>query len=186
MTDVLRKHGLQLLFADHAGDFSAVPNTADNTLVIGTPTNIQIDLTGVAAAGGSRQAAKANLTTPWAVQWMMYACLEFETAPADGGVVDFYWAEAPESTATVGNAGGTTGSDAAFTDTTGNLGQMTRIGSLIVVNNVISIGKVGLLTPKVQFGNLVIVNNASTALRSTATAMDETHIVLNEVIDEIQ
>ncbi len=184
--EVLLKQGLQLLFADHSGDFGAAPTTAANSIIIGAPTDVQIDLTGVAASGGAREATKADITTPWAMSWLVMACLEFETAPTDGGSVDFYWAVSPSATAGTGNPGGTTGADAAFTDTTGNLGQMINIGSLIVRNNVINIGEVGIFTPPNQYGNLVIVNNASTALRSTATAMDETHVTMTEVITEIQ
>jgi hypothetical protein len=184
--EVLVKQGIQLLFADHATDFGAAPATAANSLIIGAPTDVQMDLTGVAATGGAHQAAKADLTTPWGKEWTVDACLEFETAPADGGVVEFYWAPSPSGTAGTGNPGGTTGTDAAFTDTAGNLGQMIPIGILTVRNDVIAIGHVGILVPTFQYGNLVIVNKASTALRSTATAMDETHIVLTELIDENQ
>jgi hypothetical protein len=187
--ELLRKNGLQFLLRD-ATDFpnsgAGPPTTAANSLIIGTPTEVQIDLTGIAATGGARQSAKMDLTTPWGVSWTIDACIEFETAPADGGSVDFYWAKSPSATAGTGNAGGTTGADAAFTDTAGNLGQMVSLGSLPVRNNVINIGSVGLLTPTLQYGNLVVVNNASTAFRSTATAMDETHIVITEVIDELQ
>lgn len=184
--DVLKKQGLQLLYADHATDFGAAPATVANSLIIGSPTDVQIDLTGVVSGGGARQAVKANLVTPWGSAWLVMACLEFETAPADGGVVEFYWATSPSATAANGNPGGTTGADAAFTDTTGNLGQMFLIGILTVRNNVINIGQVGIIPPKHAYGNLVIVNQASTALRSTATAMDETHITITEIIDEIQ
>lgn len=184
--EILLKQGIQFLFADHAIDFGAAPATPANSLIIGTPTDVQLDLTGVAASGGARQSAKANLTTPWARQWLVMACLEFETAPTDGGTVEFYWAPSPSSTAGTGNPGGTTGSDAAFTDTTGNLGQMDLIGIMTVRNNIINIGKVGVFIPSHQYGNLVVVNQASTALRSTATAMDETHITMTELVDEIQ
>lgn len=184
--DVLLKQGTQLLFADHATDFGASPTTAANSLIIGTPTDVQMDLTGVASGGGARQSAKAGLVTPWGNRWLVMACIEFETAPADGGTVEFYWASSPSSTAGTGNPGGTTGSDASFTDTTGNLGQMLRIGVLLVRNNVINIGQVGVFRPLHENGNLVIVNQASTSFRSTATAMDETHITITEVIDEIQ
>jgi hypothetical protein len=184
--EVLLKTGVQFLFADHATDFGAAPATAANSLIIGTPTDVQLDLTGVAASGGARHSAKADLTTPWAGAWSCDACLEFETAPADNGVVEFFWAQSPNSTAGTGNPGGVTGSDAAYTDTQGTLGQFQRIGALSVRNNVISIGHVGVFVPVFQYGSLVVVNRASTALRSTATAMDETHIVITEIIDEIQ
>ena len=101
-------------------------------------------------------------------------------------MVDFYWAASPNSTAGTGSAGGTCGADAACTATAGNRGEMQFIGSLPLRNNVIAIGFVGILTPIHQYGNLVVVNLASTALRSTATAMDETHITLTELIDEVQ
>lgn len=184
--DVLIKTGVQFLFADHATDFGAAPAAAANSLIIGSPTDVQLDLTGVGASGGAREAAKADLTTPWAGLWACNACLEFESAPADGGAVHFYWGSSPSATAATGNPGGLTGSDAAFTDTTGNLGQLQRIGTLTVRNNVINIGKVGIFMPWFQHGILLVVNQASTALRSTATAMDETHITLTEIVREIQ
>lgn len=185
--EVLTKYGTQLLFADHATDFGAAPATAANSLIIGTPTDVQIDLTGVAASGGARQSAKTgDLGATRAMVYAVDACLEFETAPADGGAVEFYWNASPNSTAGTGNSGGTTGSDAAFTDTTGNLGQMQFIGVLTVRNNVINIGHVAMFAPAHRYGSLVVVNQASTALRSTATAMDETHITMTPVIDEVQ
>lgn len=182
--DTKIKYGAtQLLFADHATDFGSAPATAANSLIIGTPTDVQIDLTGVAASGGARSSEKtADLGDPRDVQYLVEACLEFESAPTDGGSVAFYWANSPSGTAGTGNPAGLDGTDAAFTDTTGNLGQMQYIGSLSVRNNVINIGIVGFLTPWHRYGMLVVVNNASTALRSTATAMDETHITMTPIV----
>ena len=185
-SEILLKQGVQFLFADHATDFGAAPATAANSLIIGAPTDVQLDLTGVAAGGGARQAAKTDLGATWARLWAIDACLEFESAPTDAGLVEFYWAPSPSATAGTGNAGGTTGTDAAFTDTVGNLAQMQRVGSLALRNNVINIGHVGVFMPTFRYGNLVVVNQGSTALRSTATAMDETHVVLTAVVDEIQ
>lgn len=183
--EILVKTGIQFLFADHATDFGAAPATAANSLIIGAPTDVQIDMTGL-ATGGAREAAKADLTTPRAALWTVDACLEFESAPADGGVVDFYWGASPSTTAATGNPAGLTGSDAAFTDTVGNLGQMQFIGAMTLRNNVINIGHVGIFSPAYQYGILLLVNNGTTAFRSTATAMDETHIVMTEIIDEVQ
>lgn len=172
----------QFLFADHATDFGSAPATAANSLIIGTPTDVQIDLTGVAAAGGARASAKADLGDPRDIQFVVDACLEFETAPTDAGAVSFYWAGSPSGTAGTGNPAGLTGADEAHTDTNGTLGQMQFIGNLNVTNTVVSIGQVGVFTPFHRYGMLVIVNQASTALRSTATAMDETHITLTPII----
>ncbi len=189
--DTLKKSGLQFLFRDPT-DFDTAapfsPATAANSLILtaSNPTEVDFDLTGVAASGGARESDKLNLTTPWAAEWSVDACLEFETAPADGGVVTFRWAASPIVTAGTGNPGGLTGVDADFTDTAGILGQFQWIGSLLLKNNVINIGHVGKFYPHFQFGILTIVNQGSTALRSTATAMDETHIVMTEVIDVTQ
>lgn len=171
--------GNQFMFADHAADFGASPATAANSLLVGSQTDVQLDLTGVAASGGARQSAKSgDLGSARPPLFRVDACVEFETAPTDGGTVDFYWGGSPSATAGTGNPAGCTGSDAAFTDTSGNLGQLTYIGSLSCRNNVINIGEVGILVPQHRYGILVVVNNADQALRSTATAMDETHIVL--------
>ena len=179
---VLKYNGNQLLFADHATDFGAAPATAANSLLQGTQTDIQIDLTGLAASGGGRQSAKsASLGTERVPLYKVDACLEFETAPSDGDSVDFYWAGSPSATAATGNGGGVTGSDSAYTDTTGTLAELQYIGSLICRNNVICIGEVGVLVPYQQYGTLVVINNADQALRSTATAMDETHIVFTPI-----
>lgn len=185
--EILLKHGTQLLFADHATDFGAAPTTAANSLIVGTPTDVQMDLTNLAASGGARESSKSgDLGATRAERYSVDACLEFETAPADGGVVDFYWAPSPSSTAGTGNPGGLTGSDAGFTDTAGILGQLQYVGSLTVRNNVINSGHVGVFSPAQRYGMLVVVNNASTNLRNTATAMDETHITMTPQPLEIQ
>jgi hypothetical protein len=181
--DALFRYGTQLLFADHAGDFGSAPATGANSLIIGTPTDVQIDLTGVAASGGARESDKTgDLGSNRGTICRVDACLEFEAATTDGGIVEFYWAGSPSATAATGNPGGLTGSDAAFTDTTGNLGQMQYIGALICRNNVINIGFVGTFIPHHRYGILVPVNKTDQALRSTATAMDETHITVTSLI----
>lgn len=178
--------GTQFLFADHATDFGAAPTTAANSLLAGTQTDVQLDLTGVAASGGARHSAKMDFGATRARAYELLACIEFESAPADGGQVNFYWAPSPSGTAGTGNTGIVTGSDAAFTDTSGNLGELVFIGSLSVVNAVVSIGYVGVLYPTNRYGSLAVVNQASTAMRSSSVAMDETHIVLTPIVDEVQ
>ena len=180
MADELRriKDGNQLLFADHATDFGSAPATAANSLLIGTQTDIQIDLTSVAASGGARQSAKSATLVIASSEYPTYyrfdACVELTAAPTDGGVIEFYWAGSGSSTAGTGNPGGVTGTDSAFTDTTGNLAQMTRIGVLVCRANAVNIGYVGILEPEWEYGSLVMVNQTDQNFHS---AMDETHIV---------
>jgi hypothetical protein len=183
--EILVKTGIQFLFADHATDFGAAPTTAANSLIIGAPTDVQMDLTSLAASGGGYHSAQVDLTTPWGRQFLLMACLEFAAAPTDGGNVDFWWAPSPSSTAATGNPGGVTGSAASYTETTGTLGQLQYIGTMLVRNNVLNIAQVGVLRPSLQYGSLVIRNNADQALNGAA-GMDETHITLTEIIDELQ
>lgn len=185
---ILQVYGTQLLFADHSGDFGAAPATAANSLIIGTPTDVQIDLTNVSAAA-ARQSAKsasvADTGSAWPIEWLLGACMENETAPAAGGRFDFYWNASPSATAGTGNSGATTGADAAFTVGTEN--QLIYIGPLIVRNNVINIkATVGRIVLPHLYGSLIVINNTSTALRNTVTAMDETHITLTPLIPDFQ
>lgn len=182
--EVLIKYGTQLLFADHATDFGAAPATAANSLIIGTPTDVQMDLGAVAASGGSHQSAKTgDLGSTRAYRYVVDACLEFATAPADAGLVHFFWAPSPSATAGTGNVGGTSGSDASYTETNGSLGQLQFIGSMTVRNTTINIGRVGVFSPLHRYGALVIENDASTAIATTA---DEVHITVTPIVDEIQ
>ncbi len=63
--------------------FGSAPATAANSLIIGTPTDVQMDLTGVAATGGARESAKADLGAIRDVEYYVDACLQFESAPTD-------------------------------------------------------------------------------------------------------
>ena len=173
----------QILFADHATDFGAAPATAANSLIIGTPTDVQMDMTSVAASGGARQSAQVDLGVNRAPAYSFTMCSEHAVAPSDADAMYLYWNPSPSSTAATGNTGGCTGSDAVFTDTVGNLSQMQRIGPLGLRNNVINIGYVGTIAPKHRHGSLVLVNQADQAMH---TAMDETHIVMTPIIPEIQ
>lgn len=174
---VLKYNGNQLLFADHGTDFGAAPDTAANSLLQGSQTDVQIDMTALAASGGGRQSAKSgDLGSERPPYYRVDACIEFDVAPSDGDTVDFYWAESPSAAAGTGNGGGITGLDSAYTETTGTLAELTYIGSLVCRNNVICIGKIGTVSPQQQYGSLVVINNADQALNG-AGVMDETHVV---------
>ncbi len=185
----MKRVPLQIVYSD-ATDFpnsgAGPPVTAANSLIIDTAIIAQIDLVGLAATDGSRQSDKAFLPEIHSRRWSLDACLEFEAAPADGDLVFFYWAQSPAVGSTIGNAGGVTGSDAAFTETVGNLGQMKLIGTLSCVNATINIGHIGILVPTTSYGILIVNNQASQALRSTdggGAAMEETHTVLTEIVE---
>ncbi len=190
--EVLRKYGTSFIFAD-VTDF---PNsgvgpstTAANDIRIGSTsgaTVAQLDLTVLAASGGARESDKVDLgATSKGHRWMVNACLEHVATPALGGVVEFWWAASENATAASGNPGGLTGSDAGFTDDVGILGQMTFIGFLPMRVNIINIGYVGEFTPPTRYGILVVINKDA-ATMFAAAAGDETHIIMTELIDDIQ
>lgn len=189
--EILQVYGQQLVFAD-VTDFpnSGVgpPTTGANDIRIGTPTAVQIDLTGIAAAAARQSAKTATLArtgSAFPIRWTLGACMENETAPDAGGTYDFYWNGSPNSTAGTGNSGGASGADAAFT--VGGEDQLIFIGSLTVLNNVINIDTdISVIQMPYLFGSLIVINNTSTATRSTATAMDETHVVLTPNIEDLQ
>lgn len=192
--EVLRKYGISFIFAD-VTDFpnSGVgpPTTAANDIRVGSTSGAtagQLDLTVLAASGGARAATKVDLGVTQTLkghEWMVNACLEHVATPAEGGSVDFWWAASENGTAASGNPGGLTGTDAGFTDTAGILGQMTFIGSLPLRANIINIGYVGTFTPPCRYGMLVVINNDA-ATMFAAAAGDETHIIMTELIDELQ
>lgn len=172
--------GAQWLFADHATDFGAAPATAANSLIIGTPTDVQFDVSSI-ASGGARQSAKADLGANRARQFALDVCLEFAVAPADNAIVSWYWAPSPISTAGTGNPGGITGSDAAYSETAGLLGQLIKIGDMTLRNNVLNIAHVGVFEPPHRYGVLVMVSAAGQTIVAT---VDECHTVLTEIIDD--
>ncbi len=183
--EVLIKQGSQWLFADVGTDFASTSATAANNLKVGTPTEVQIDLSSLGNGGGARESDKTGVSTPWAARFTMDACVQFSTSnfPSDGGTVDFYWNATPSSAAATANMGGLTGSDAAYTDSAGSLGQLIYVGSMTARATALNIGHVGIFSPPYNWGNLVIVNNTTSDFNSS---MDETHVVMTEIIDEIQ
>ncbi len=186
--EILQVYGKQLLFAD-ATDFDIVdpmvPNTAANSVIIGIPTVIQIDLTSVAAAGmwqSTKTLTLARTGSAWPIEWVLGACMENVTAPTAGGTFDFYWNASPNSTGGTGNAGGCSGADGTYTAV--GLAQLIVMGSLTVRNTTINIDTdIGKIWLPHLYGSLVVVNNTST---STHTAMDETHITLTPIIPDVQ
>lgn len=180
---VLQVQGTQILFADHVGDFGAAPTTTDNSKILGSPTDVEMDPVSLAAAAGWQSAKTGDLGAAWSLEYYVEACIEFVSAPTAGGTVDFYWSSSPVTTAGQGNDGGATGLNATYAEGAGQEDQLTFIGSLPLVNNVINIGGVGLFSPKHRFGQMIIINNGSTAFHSV---MDELHITMTPIDPDIQ
>ena len=184
---VLHKYGTQLLFADHTTDFGAAPATAANSLIIGTPTDVQMNLSVVAAAAAWESAKTATLAdtgTAWPIYWILGACLEHTATPVAGETCEFYWNASPSVTAGTGNSGAASGTDASFA--VAGLPQLTLIGVMTLRAAVVNIqAEVGRLWLPHLYGSLIFVNKSTKAMVADATA-DEIHVTLTPVIEDLQ
>ncbi len=186
---ILRETGTQLLFADHATDFGAAPATAANSFIIGAPTDVQMNVSVIAAAAAWESAKTATLAdtgTAWPDYWVLAAAMESTATPADAGKFDFYWNASTSVTAGTGNAGVASGVDSAIVVTASNLRQLTFIGSLIVLAQVINKNSyIGTIDMPYLYGSLIMVNNTSVAMVADADA-DECFATLTPVYPDIQ
>jgi len=159
----------QLCFADFAGDFSP---TAANDLRNGTDTEVQLTLASLADTA-ARMSAKADLGATWAPKYWCRLAVEMAATPTAGTVIECYWAPSTSGTAGTGNAGGVTGSDAAYTGYSSNLAdsvlQLMRIGggvSTVQATATVQVIEVGVLMPPTRYGSLIIKNETGAAVHS--------------------
>ena len=184
--EVLQKVGTQISFADHATDFVG---GATKTSIEVAGTDVQIDLTGLAAAAG-RESAKFDFGAIRARKYSILGTLEFATAPVTGEVVDFYLAPTSNSTAANGNVMSIDGVDAAAPSGFSTLKELTDackwIGSFVCsadATTTVQNASCGVFSPPERYGILIVVNNTSDAIHSDAV---ECNIVFNPIVDEIQ
>ena len=110
-----------------------------SSTVTGLARTDQIDLTSV-AAGAARQGAKTDLGATRATLYRVFVGIEFASASVSGEEVEVYHAGSPSATAANANPGGASGSDAAYTGTSGDsltdsLRQLQFIGSLTTTSD---------------------------------------------------
>ncbi len=185
--ELFQRYGKQLLFADHSGDFdNSAPATAANSLIIGTPTNVQMNLSVVANSALWQSAKTASLAVAgtsgvWPKYWLLGACLEHAATPAAGTTCRFYWNPSPNVVAATGNSGGASGGDAAYS--AAGTAQLMHIGTMTLRNTVINIDtRVGKLWMPHLFGSLIFENNSGVAMMAGADA-DEIHMTLTPAYD---
>jgi len=191
---VLRESGKQLSFADHATDFvTGTPHTPVTTAnsfnkTGHTPTEVQMNFSVIAAAAAWESAKTATLAdtgTAWPEHWVLAAVMESAATPADGGTFDFYWNASTSSVAGTGNAGVASGVDSAIVVTASNLQQLTYIGSLTVLAQVINKdSNIGRLDMPYLYGSLIMVNSTDVAM--SGVVADECYAVLTPVFPDIQ
>ena len=189
-TKLLFKYGTQLCFADHEGDFTTgtphTTGTAANSLIIGTPTEIQLDLTGVAATEAresDKTATLADTGTSWPGEWELGACLEHVDTPTAGEYVNFYWCGSPNATAASGNAGLVTGSDADIA--IAGKSQWKFIGQLILRAAAVNINPcISRFRMPYLYGSLIVENVCPT--KAMFTDAVEMHVVCTPIIPDGQ
>ena len=181
--EVLIKTGTDIVIANST--YSPGTNT-----ILGTRTD-DIDVTTL-TTGSARQGVKIHLGATRAALFSVDMTVEMATDPTAGDTIDLYWSESHSATAAVGNMAGTTGADATYSGYSTltlaeSLLQMIFIGSLILgVNNDldgVQIGHVGVFSPKLRYGQLVVHNNSAVSTHSDSI---EFAVRLSPVIDEIQ
>ncbi len=186
----LQVYGTQLSFADHALDFDngtpSLPATAANSLIIGTPTEVQMNMSIIANNAmwqSDKTASVADTGSAWPGWWVLGACMEGTATPTVDAAYNFFWNTSPSVTAGTGNSGGCSGTDLAYT--AAGLSQLIPIGSLTCRANVINIDtRVGVLWMPNLYGSLVMENKSGVAMVADADA-DEIHVTLTPVIDDL-
>lgn len=165
--------GTQILFNNVA---SYSPATLNN-LELGTPTDVEIDLTSV-AAGAAEGSAKADLTANRAPEYAVHAAIEFATEPVTGTYVIFYWAPSVSGTAGQGNPGYVTGASEAYTGTPGTLAeglaQLQQIGVMPCgadATGTIQCAYLGKFAPSTRYGTLIVYNATADDFHSDAVEM---------------
>ncbi len=180
----------QIVFADHAGDFSP---TAANDLRITTDgskeADYDIEVANV-ADDAARQSVKADLGENRAAEYTVRAAFEFAATPTAGKTIDLYWAPSHKSAAGTGNPANVSGADEAYSGYSSNLDaslvQLEFIGSFVVTTQItttVQVAEVAVFSPSERYGSLVIVNRAAAAFHSDDV---ESHVVFDPIIPEQQ
>lgn len=187
----------QIVFCDHdagagdgGGDFNPTAANDLRDATAGNRTAVQLALASLAAASG-QQSVKADLGATRAPEYFVRAAIEYAAGIDAGETVSLYWAPSPVSTAGTANAGGVTGTSAAYAGYAGDsltdsLEQLIFIGSARMAakaTGTIQIVDVGYFRPPHRYGSLVVVNNADDALHSDDVEM---HIVFDPYVPELQ
>lgn len=185
--EVLIKVGTQISFADHATDWAG--GAAKTSVEQGTPVDVQLDLTSL-AAGAGRESAKFDFGATRAKRYSILSSLEFATAPVIGELVNFYLAPSSDATAGNGNPQSIDGVDAAAPSGHSTLAELLTvcmwIGSFVCsadATATVQNAYCGMFSPPERYGILIVVNDTSDAIMTDAV---ECNVVFNPSIDEIQ
>lgn len=180
----------QIVFADHAGDFS--PTTANDLRKTSDGTQdleVQLSMASVANAG-FRQSTKFDFGENWAQEYEARGAFEIAATPTSLRSINAFLAYSQSATAGNGNSGNATGSDAAYTGYSSNaaaaVAQLHQISAFIVTAQATATVQViegWRFTPMGRYASLIVQNDTGAAMHSDDV---EIHIVLNPCVMEAQ
>lgn len=188
VTEIPNTSPAQILFRDVTDYAPAAANVL--TKSGGTPTAVQIDMTGV-ANNAARQSDKVDLGAVRAPSYAVRAAFELAATPTAGNLIKLYWAPSQSATAGTANAGGVSGADSAYAGYSANLDaalrQLIYIGPFVCTaqaTGTVQIGEVqGILAPTERYGTLIIDNDSGAAFHSDAV---EISVVFDPIVPELQ
>lgn len=151
--------------------------------------NYDITLASI-AVDAARQGEKGDLGATRAARFAFTVEINMDVAPTAGDVIEFYWSSSPSGTAGTQNDGAASGSDAAYTGSTGGSVDETKVQLIWVGNLVLTPDADGVVqqmtfvfSPPQRYGMPVVVNKADQILEGD----DDSHrITLTPIIDEVQ
>lgn len=181
----------QLAFWTPTGTFTAANDLRNTTS--GNRTDVALTLNALAnsssASTGARQSAKADLGAVRAPLYAVLAALSWQATPTSGNVLELWWSPSISGTAATANAGGASGSDAAYTGYSSNIAaslvHCMFLGEFVVgvAGTGIQLARVGTFQPPERYGSLIVWNKGGSALTASNNEM---HIVLDPIIPQGQ
>ena len=142
------------------------------------------------ADNAARQGAKGDLGATRAARWSVLVEINMNVAPTAGEIIELWWSSSPSATAGTQNTGACSGTDAAYTGSTGGTvdqtkHQMDYIGALRLTPDADAVVQTQqfVFFPLQRYGMPVLVNKGGQALEGD----DDSHrITLTPIVDELQ
>ncbi|MCK5605548.1 hypothetical protein KAR91_26885 [Candidatus Pacearchaeota archaeon] len=168
--EILVKSGTPIIWKASGGDYAI------------TLASIAID--------AARQGAKGDLGATRAARFAITVEINMNVVITTDNIIEFYWSSSPSGTAATQNDGAASGTDAAYTGSTGGSVDETKVQLIWIGNLVLTDDADGVIqqmtfvfSPPHRYGMPILVNKADQALEGD----DDSHsITLTPIIDEVQ
>jgi hypothetical protein len=180
----------QIVFADHAGDFSP---TAANDLRITTDGTFELDVEfnpGALANAAYYQSAKFDFGALWALGYRSRLAVELAATPTAGNTISVWLAPSHSGTAGTGNAGGVSGAKSAYTGYSSNAAASVKqlvLASVFTVTTqataTVQVLEGWNVYPPSRYGSIVLLNSSGAAFHSDDA---EFNLVFNPLVPQGQ